>query len=407
MPRAKRLPVLRSIFVAALALAGAFQVVRSAAAAKFVDDRLDLAERAWPANPSVAMAMSMSEIGQSAAKRQGASPSSIARAMAAARRAPLRTEPFLIAGAIAVSETRPAQAERLFVEAKRRDPRSSAARYFLAQQYFATRRPLQGLEEASVLTRLVSGGSTALVPGLTQYARAPGAVLNLRRMFAGNRELRDGVLAALASDANNAGLVLALAGSDVGRSSSEVAPAWQGALLKSLVARGDFAQAHALWSRFSGVHPGRTGLFNPQFARLSAPAPFNWSLLSSDFGVAEPAAPGGLQIIYYGRADAELASQLLLLAPGAYELRMQVTRDAENEQPSGLAWSLSCQPGTQRLLALPLVGRAGVARSMIGRFTVPANCPAQLLSLSGSARDFAESEQTVIANLKLIGLARQ
>lgn len=406
MPRAKQLPVLRAIFVTTLALTGAFQVVRSAAAAKYVDDRLDLAERAWPAHPSVAMAMSMSEIGQSAAKQRGASRLSVTRAMAAARHAPLRTEPFLIEGAMAVSEARPAQAERLFIEAKRRDPRSSAARYFLAQRYFASQRPLLGLVEASTLTKLVSGGSTALVPGLTQYAQAPGAVPNLRRIFAGNRELRDGVLVALASDANNAGLVLALAGSDEERLNSDVAPAWQGPMLKPLVARGDFAQAHALWSRISGSPPGRTGLFNPQFAKLSAPPPFNWSLFSGDFGLAEPAPAGGLQIIYYGRADAEFASQLLLLAPGTYELRMQVTRDAENEQPSGLAWLLTCQPRSQRLLALPVVGRAGIARPLSGRFTVPVNCPAQLLSLSGSARDVAESEQVLIANLQLIGLAR-
>lgn len=400
---ANRLPVGRWAIVAALALAGGYQVIRSATAANYVVDRLDLAERAWPTNPSVAMALSMRDIGRSAAKGGGASAATVARAMTAARRAPLLAEPFLIKGAMAVAESRPADAERLFVEAKRRDPRSSAARYFLAMQYFATARPLQGLDETSVLTKLVSGGSTALVPGLVQYAREPGAVPNLRRMFAANRELRDGVLASLASDADNVELVMALAGRELGNDPAD-APPWQADLIKSLVARGEFTRAHALWLKISGLSGSRRGLFNPQFAKLSPPPPFNWSLASGDFGVAEPGASGGLQIIYYGRADAEFATQLLLLPPGPYELRMQITRGAETALPSGLTWSLTCQ-GAQRLLQLPVAGRAGISRALVGRFTVPANCPAQLLKLSGTAREFAESEQAMIDNLQLIGLA--
>lgn len=402
MPWRNQLPVLRFAVIAALTIAGSFQVIRSAAAAKFVDRRLDLAERAWPAHPKVAMATSMNQIGRAAAKSQAASSLSVARAMAAARRAPLRAEPFLIAGAIAVSEKKPAQAEKLFVEAKRRDPRSGAARYFLAQQYLSTQRPVRGLEEASVLTRLVSGGSAALVPGLAQYALTPGAVPTLRQIFAGNRELRDQVLASLANDADNAKLVLALAERGIWGSTTDVAPEWQGALLKSLVARGSFAEAHALWSQINGIPAGRRGLFNPHFAKLPASAPFNWSLMSGDFGLAELAAPGGLQIIFYGRTDAELASQMLLLLPGVYELHMQVTRDVGNEQPGGLVWTITCQPKTKRLLELPVVGRGGIADKLSGRFTVPAACPAQFLSLSGRGRDAAELEQAVITDLQLI-----
>jgi hypothetical protein len=317
----------------------------------------------------------------------------------------LRSEPFLIAGAVAIAEAQPARAERLFVEAKRRDPRSAAARYFLAQQYFSTGRPVLGLEEASVLTRLVSGAGTALVPGLAQYARAPGAIPNLRHIFAGNPDLRDGVLTALASDADNASLLMALAGRDDSRGRTEAPPEWQAVLLKSMVARGDFTKARALWSHLSKVRADRTGLFNPRFAKIAAPAPFNWSLQSGDFGVAEATATGGLQIIYYGRTDAEFASQLLLLAPGSYDLRMRVMRDAQPDQSSGLAWTLTCQPTSQHLLALPFTGSGGAEQRWSGRFTVPANCPGVLLALRGTAHEFAQSEQATVDQLQLIGPA--
>jgi hypothetical protein len=37
-----------------------------------------------------------------------------------------------------------------------------------------------------------------------------------------------------------------------------------------------------------------------------------------------------------------------------------------------------------------------------GAFTVPTNCPAQLLQLSGAAREFTASEQAVITDLELV-----
>lgn len=396
--------ILRGAIVIGLALAGTYQVVRSATADHYIVKRVDLAERAWSAKPSVAIAVSMRDIGRSAAEGGVAPAASVARSMIAARRAPLFEEPFLIKGTMALADGRPAHAERLFAEARRRDPRSSAARYFLAMRYFATGRPREGIEETSVLTKLVSGGSDALVPALVQYAREPGAVPNLRRVLAVNRPLRDAVLASLARDADNSELVMALAGTHVSNAQSDAAPLWQAELIKSMVARGEFVRAHRFWLRLSGLSDNQPYLFNPDFTKVTALPPFNWSLISSDAGVAERGASGGLQIIYYGRTDADFASQLVLLASGSYELRMKVTREADTRLPSGLGWTITCH-GTRRLLQVPVGGGAGTPRALIGRFTVPADCPAQMLTLSGSAREFAEGEQALFEDLELVKLA--
>lgn len=403
---ASRKLVLRWVIVCLVALAAAFQVVRSAAVTLFVPARPELAARFWPGHPRVAMAVSMAEIGHSAARGQPASPKTMARVREAARRAPLAVEPFLIEGAIATATARAGQAERLFVESKRRDARSPAARYFLAQHYLSTGRIVEGLNEAAVLTRLVPAGMAALVPGLAQYARTPGAVPNLRRMFALEPRLGGDVLALLARDADNAELVGALAGDPVGRASPPGAPPWSAQLLRTLLERGERDRAYALWLRVSGLRQKTPGLFNPQFLTITAPPPFNWTLSSGDFGVAEPVAPGSLQIFYYGRADADFATQTLLLSPGSYELRMQVTRDTDKDGPSGLSWSVACQPGGRTLLQLPVTGASGPASPLGGRFVVPANCSAQLLKLDGTAREFTVSEQVVIANLQLVEGAR-
>ena len=393
----------RTAFVIALALGAAFQVVRSGIAARFIEDRLDLAARAWPAHPQVQLSLAMGEIGRLAGAGEPASPQAIARAMDAAKSAPLAIEPFLIKGAVATAAGKPTV--HLFAEAKRRDPRSAAARYFLAQYYLATGRIAEGLAEAAMLARVVPGGGDALVPGLAAYARSPGAVDHLRRVLEGDPALAEQVLVLLARDAANTDLVLALAGDRAGPA-ARPAPAWHGVLIGALVARGDYARAHGIWRRFSGVTGPRALLFNPAFSASDAPPPFNWTLSSGEFGVAEAMPPGGVQIIYYGRSNGEFASQLLLLEPGTYQLAMQVAREGSAGSPSGLAWSVECASGAWALLSLPLGGAPGAARPLSGRFTVPANCPAQRLRLVGTAGDMSASEQARIAALRLDRVTR-
>ena len=118
-----------------------------------------------PDHPQVNFAFAMAEIGQAAAAGQDGR--SRADACAASERAsnaaPLAVEPFLIKGALAKTEGREDLAERLFVEARARDPRSAAARYFLAERYLSSGRAAEGLSEISVLARLVPGGSQLLV----------------------------------------------------------------------------------------------------------------------------------------------------------------------------------------------------------------------------------------------------
>lgn len=393
-------PAMRIVLISALSLAAAVQVVRSAIATRFVGDQPARAATFWPRHPRVQLALAMAQIGQAAATGAAPDPTTIDLGMNAARGAPLAIEPFLIRGAIAQSEQRPNQAERLFVEAVRRDPRSSAARYFLAQRYLTSGRPLDGLRQASALVRLVSGGSGALVPAMAQYATIPGAVPTLLAMFATDPELRDMVLATLARDAGNTRLILKLAADEIGKSDPSVAPNWQAILLTSLVERGDYPTARALWLRISGLQVTPAGLFNPQFASLPAPAPFNWTFGSGDFGVAEPAS-GGLQLLYYGRVNALFATQTLLLAPGGYELRMKVVRDGGGEGNSGLAWTINCLPAGKAVLALPL-GGAGAGQAITGRLTIPAGCAAQQIKLSGTARDLAKSEQVTLSKLELV-----
>lgn len=391
--------------VAALAVGGAVQVVRSAVVQDKVASRPDLAAMVWPDHPRVDLALAMAEIGTAAAAGRAPSATSVARSAAAARRAPLMVEPFLIDGAIAQSQRDSGRAEQLFAEAARRDPRSSAARFFLAQLYLSSARPQEGLRQAATLARLVAGGTAALVPAIAIYAKSPGAIPTLRTMFASDHALRDAVLSDLARDTDNYDVIVALAGDQIGRGEDGEVPGWQGQLLRALIERGDVVRARALWLRISGLATAPTGVFNPQFAKLTAPAPFNWSFGSGDFGFAEPAANASLQIVYFGRTNAELVSQTLLLTPGAYELRMRVMRESDKDLASGLAWTVACGKATAPVLTLPIGNDKGASRPIAGRFAVPAGCTSQTIRLVGTASDDSASEQLTVTNFQLVRLS--
>ena len=144
----------------------------------------------------------------------------------------------------------------------------------------------------------------------------------------------------------------------------------------------------------TGKNDSRGTLFNPGFAKSTVPPPFNWNFATAG-GVVEPAGGNRLQVIYFGRDEAALAGQLLLLAPGRYRLSMDIS-DPPGEGGE-IAWSLTCVPGKDALFRLPIERKGPLA---VG-FTVPQGCAAQRLELSGTPGDFPQSQDFSIGKFSL------
>lgn len=335
----------------------------------------------------------MAEIGARSARGQELPPALLEQVSEIARKSPLAPEPFLIHGAVAQLEGRDRIAERLYFEARARDPRSRAARYFVADRYLRTGRVPDALGELAVLSRLTGGGGV-FGPALASYARSPGAVAQLRRFFRTAPEFEPIVLGNLATDSRNLDLILALWS---GRSTQPGTAEWQSRIVAELVGKGDFARAYAAWRRLAGVKQASPGLFNPEFRKLPFPPPFNWSF-GSGGGLADPAAGGRLEVIYFGREDAMLAQQLLLLGPGRYRLSMDVTGDFRDSGEIG--WSVECLPKNQAVMRLPLHPEGSSAR-LPSVFAVPPGCPAQRLQLTGSPGEFPKATEFTIGKLQL------
>ena len=387
------MPLIARAFLVVIA-AGllALQVVRTAAV---TDDasRATLAVRLWPSHPAVLVDRTMGEIGARAARGQSLTPAILDQVNQIARKAPLAPEPFLIKGALAQVQQRPAIAEQLFTAARARDPRSVAARYFLADRYLRSGRTGQALDEIATLSELFPQGMAGFGPALASFAQTPGAVPELRRLFRSSPQMEPVVLSSLANDASNARLILAL----WGRRSTGAEPAtaeWQAKLVNMLVGQGQFANAKAVWRQVAGINGNPRTVFNPGFAKSTAPPPFNWNLAKVG-GVVEPARGDRLQVIYFGRDDAILAEQLLLLAPGRYRLSMDLT--GPPGEGGEIGWALTCVPGTEAFFRLPLERKG----PLVASFSVPPGCAAQRLQLTATPGDFPQSQEFSIGKFSL------
>jgi hypothetical protein len=376
----------------------AWQVVKTSSVDAFVR-RNPAAAAAFAADhPRVRIAFAMAEF----RLRNGrVSEPAMAGLVAALARAPLAEEPFAIEGVRAVAAGNEARGLKLLEEARRRDPRSRTARLILLDRYLRDKRLDKAGIEIAALNRLIPRAGEVLVPELARMAREPRTGEALIEVLAGEPSLQQAVLERLASSGADAGLILRVASRTRAAATRDGLP-WQRVLLSRLVSSGDYPRAHQLWRSFAGMPAAGVdkGLYDGAFRGLPGAAPFNWELVSGAAGVAERVGQPALQVEYYGRTDAELAKQLLMLRPGRYRLRFRVEGSAKGEG-SRLEWVLSCPAGAAELLRIPLRDVDSSPRAMTGEFAVPGGCPAQWLRLRGVAGEVPDAQSATVSEMAI------
>ena len=372
------------------------EVARLTVANAVAQDDPNLALRLAPQAPPSLTAAVMRQIGMAAAAGGNPDQQTSERLQLLARSAPLQIEPFLVEAALADRRGDYPRALQLLRQAKMRDPRSIAAHFLTGDVAMRQGNVVGSLEEVAVLSRLVPGTSVQMVPGLAQFAKTPGAREKLAGILAENPQLKGPLLTALAADADNADLIVALAGPR-----NEFNPdtrAWQSRLLGALADRGEYQRAYTLWRGFAGIQSDRQSLlFNGEFSNVPASPPFNWSLSSSPQGVSELGSKA-LRVLYYGRQDADLAWQTTLLSPGTYRFNSTLSGSLV---PGALSWTLTCIGGKGTLLNLPL--QSG---PQVQSFTVPpSGCVAQKLTLTGHLQDSPQDSDVQIGPVAIVRAA--
>ena len=352
-----------------------------------------------PDHPRIPLRYAMIEFQQKSGK---ISPGVARAAIQSLQRAPLVEEPFLIAALNSLLEGHEIKAEALLQEARRRNPRAEVTRILLLDRYLRTERVQKAASEIAAISRLVPGTAEVLTPQLAKYAVEPKTRGSLAAVLRSDPGMRDMLLQHLAQANADPKIILELAGPLPSAPPPEP-PYWQALLLQSLVKKGEIEMAHGLWSRFAQVQRPKTAqmVYDGAFRGLPGSFPFNWHFASSPAGVAEPNKSSGLQVDYYGRVDAELASQLLVLKPGRYRLAFQAAGDVP-ERGSSLAWLVICQPGSVSIATIPITKLSYADKQIRGEFVVPqSGCPAQWLRLMGTAAEFPTALNATISNLQV------
>jgi len=380
----------RTVVAAVAALLVAIQIVRNAAVHALAATRPAAAASAWSGHPASEISLAMTDIARASRARKPVPQSAFAEIADAAAKEPLAPEPFLVRGVQAELAGDAVAAQRAFEAAQWRDPRSLPAAYFLADRYFRSSDVTRGLREVAALARLSPDGGDAAVPYVAQYAANPANWPALRDLFGKNPSLAQRVLVSLASNIQTVPATLALSNPREAGNRQ-----WLVVLVQTLINAGDYPKAHAVWERLARGRDAR-GEFvhDADFRDASAPPPFNWQLTSSTVGLAER-QKGRLHVLFYGNEEGTLASQLLLLPPGAYRMSMLLVGDPARAH--ALTWSVWCDKAAQPLASVTL----DTAAARGWQFAVPAGCSAQWLKLSGVSADVAQQVDLSISDLRL------
>ena len=351
-----------------------------------------------PGDPRVATTLAMAEFRQ----KQGAvTPALSERAIESLQDAPLTEEPFFLGALAALVRGDEAKAEPLLLEAKRRNPRSRATRLLLLDRHLRAGRVEAAAAEISGISRLMPAARNVLIPELARFARDPKTRAALTDILGSDPDLKRSLLEHLAASGGDPEIILRLAGSEAGPAPDGKAPAWQQQLLTSLIDKGQVAKARSLWSGFAGAPAGAPTIYDGRFERRPGPPPFNWRFTSSPAGVAEPTKSQSLQVEYYGRADAELASQLLTLPAGSYQLGFKAAGDAA-ERGSSVSWRVVCHPSKVEIASVQISKISYAPRPIAVRFIVPpSGCAGQWLRLVGTPAEFPATSSITISDLQL------
>lgn len=160
------------------------------------------------------------------------------------------------------------------------------------------------------------------------------------------------------------------------------------------------------WAYYASIRPGvdRRMSRDPRFAAaLDTPSPFDW-IPVDDAGISTSIQRGERDGVFDFSAPASIGGPMLrqmqMLPPGNYLLQ---GHSLNIDQPDGSRpyWTLTCQDGRE-LGRITLLNSAQADGNFAGRFSVPAGCPVQYLSLVAQPSDAVAGASGQIDRVQLV-----
>jgi tetratricopeptide (TPR) repeat protein len=312
---------------------------------------------------------------------------------------PLDSRALSLLGYVAEGKGDPARAEALMSLAAARSWRNPAPHVWLFAQAIRRGQFEEALAQADGLLRVYPKYEETLFPVMTVFGTDPGALAALEGALAANPPWRRSFLArAIVNGANDrlmTQLYQSLIHSRQPPTADEMKP-----YLDRLILAGRFEEAYQDWRATSS--PAETAgryPYNGNFAAALDGLPFNWvfeSIAGAEIQITEAPDRGNsraLRMQFSGaRAKLGRVGQLLMLAPGSYDLDLAV-KSSSLRTERGPVWQISCAESRVLLAETkPVTGTTPWTDLKI-RFSVPASgCNAQWLQLIIPARTASESE---------------
>ena len=163
------------------------------------------------------------------------------------------------------------------------------------------------------------------------------------------------------------------------------------------------AMLGTLVNRMPGVPPGA---FDPLgFDAVTSDSrfkPLAWDLVGGS-AIANQGGGNSLSVEVPPENAAVMASRMMFLAPGQYEVRQTINYD-EGVPRARLTWLVACLGEVRSLLADEALPFANASNPHVMRITVPQGCGAQTWQLRASAD---QSQFASVARIDGLGLTRQ
>jgi hypothetical protein len=311
---------------------------------------------------------------------------------------PVDSRALSLLGLVAERKGDLARAEALMSLAAARSWRNAAPHVWLFAQAIRRGKFEEALAQSDGLLRVNPKYEETIFPVLTLFGTDPRALAALEGALAANPPWRRSFLRAIVTGANDrlmTQLYQSLIHSRQPPTADEMKP-----YLDRLILVGRFEEAYQDWRATSS--PAETAGRYPYNGNFEAPLdglPFNWvfdSISGAEIQITEAPDRGNsraLRIQFSGaRAKLGRVGQLLMLAPGSYDLELAV-KSSSLRTERGPVWQISCAESRVLLAETkPVTGTTPWTDLKI-RFSVPSSgCNAQWLQLIIPSRTASESE---------------
>lgn len=315
----------------------------------------------------------------------------IAEAEAAARktlkREPLNAGAVSLVGAIREREGRQDEAEALMRTASAMNHRDNISDLWLFQRYLEKRDYEAAFMHADALLRRETEFTESLMPAIADALASPQALPPLAERLAARPGWRPAFVYGVINGSSDPTAAFGIL-SAIRQAGGQLTRAEQTLYLNRLIERRMYDEAYLAWVLFL---PEETSsqlayIYDGDFDGWPSTRPFGWDMGTGVSGSVEPATAHGrpddpaLLILHNGTADRSFPGQLLVLPPGEYSLNGEVL--TETSQSAGrMAWTLTCIGRRDPPANVPAPSTEGQWSTFSARFTIPDDCPGQMLRL--------------------------